>query len=224
MQLAKSVSLGSCFVLAFAGSALAQQATQLGLAAPPEQGIYAAAVAGSSFGPPRATTLAVEYGEHIHRNVQAYATLTYFENLMRQDMRDDLSLLSSTLSTVTGTTWDLQGRDRGVAFIVGAKYLVRTGDTVQPYLGPGAGAIGIKRKITEPRVGNVTAAVLTDFGLGELSLTTTGLTRPIVEAAAGVGIAAGRTYVDIGYRYRRAFHMTGPYDFSQLAVGIGMRF
>jgi hypothetical protein len=48
--------------------------------------------------------------------------------------------------------------------------------------------------------------------------------KPTAEILAGVGIAAGRTYVDIGYRYRRVYKTEEPFRFSQFNVGVGMRF
>ena len=47
--------------------------------------------------------------------------------------------------------------------------------------------------------------------------------RATVEFIAGVGIASGRTYVDVGYRYRKVFHVES-FTFSQFTVGVGMRF
>ena len=40
----------------------------------------------------------------------------------------------------------------------------------------------------------------------------------------GSGVAAGRTYLDISYRYRKAFKTGGDYSFGQFNVGVGMRF
>jgi len=72
----------------------------------------------------------------------------------------------------------------------------------------------------------VTRAVYNDYQLGQadLSLAALGITRPIVEAAIGVGIGTGHTHFDIGYRYRSAFHMANKLDFSQVTAGIGYRF
>ena len=142
----------------------------------------------------------VEYGENMHRHVQAYATLSYFENLMPQTMQDEVTTLGTTLSAFTGTSWELRGRDRGMAFAAGAKYFVGSG-AIRPYIGAGGGVMNIKRTVTEARIGDVTAAVFNDFDIGEsdVSLATASLTRPLVEAAVGVGIVAGSMYVDVGY-------------------------
>jgi opacity protein-like surface antigen len=144
---------------------------------------------------------------------------------MRQTMRDEVVTLGTRLSTLTATRWELAGRDRAVALTAGAKYLVGTG-TIRPYVGAGGGIINLKRTVTEARIGDVTTAVFNDFNIGvsDLSLATRGLTRPMGEALVGVGIVAGSTYVDVGYRYRKAFRLTSGLDFSQLSVGIGYKF
>ena len=96
---------------------------------------------------------------------------------------------------------------------------------MRPYLGGGAGIVNLRRTISDPQVGDVTSAVLTEFGIGESALTSNGVTRPLLEAAVGVAIAAGRaTYVDVGYRFRRAFRLSEPLDFGQFAAAIGVRF
>jgi opacity protein-like surface antigen len=224
MHLAKSALLIPFFLLASVAPSLAQEVTAPQAAAYPVRGGYVAALAGPSFGPQFAAAFAGEFGEDLHPDVQAYATFSYFENLMQKSMRNQLSQLSAALSTVTGTLWDLHGRDRGVTFIAGARYLAGAGGSVRPYLAGGAGVINLKRTIVESRVGDVTSALLSEFGLGEVSLTTTSATRPLVEAGGGVSFVAGPTYVDIGYRYKRAFRMTEGLDFSQLAVGVGYKF
>jgi opacity protein-like surface antigen len=224
MHVGRSIGLVPVFALAIAGSALGQQIAP-GSAVVPEQRGYVAALAGAMSGPPTAPVFSVEYGENIHRNVQAYATLSYFENLMRQTMQDEVTTLGTALSTFTGTRWELSGRDRGVAFAAGAKYLIGS-SAIRPYIGAGAGVMNLKRTVTEARIGDVTAAVFNDFDIGEgdLSLATTSLTRPLAEGSVGVGIVAGSTYVDVGYRYRRAFRLTNSLDFSQLSVGVGYKF
>jgi len=93
-------------------------------------------------------------------------------------------------------------------------------------VGAGIGAINLKRTVIETRIGDVTRAVFNDFQLGDVDLSraTEGITRPIVEAAFGVGIGAGHTHFDIGYRYRAVYRMASTLDFSQVTAGIGYRF
>jgi hypothetical protein len=108
--------------------------------------------------------------------------------------------------------------------VAGAKYLIGE-SAVRPYVGGGAGIINLKRTVSDPQVGDVTSAVLTEFGIGESALTSKGQTRPLMEATVGVAIAAGRaTYVDVGYRFRRAFRLSETLDFGQFAAAIGVRF
>jgi hypothetical protein len=107
----------------------------------------------------------------------------------------------------------------------GGKYLVGSG-SFRPYVGGGAGVLSIRRTVTEVRQGNVTSAVFNDFSVGdrELASAPASLTKPMVEAIFGVGIVKGSTYLDVGYRYRRAFRLAEDLDFSQLGAGIGFKF
>jgi hypothetical protein len=173
--------------------------------------------------PQASAAFGVEFGQRVHRDVVAYATLSYFENLMSDDVDRDLSALSRVVTTRTGRAWDLQGRDRGVGLIVGAKYVAGIG-FVRPYVGGGAGALAIRRRITDPRAGDVTTATFSDFGVGDPALTTNSLTRPLAEATAGVALEFGRARVDVGYRFRRSFHFNQTPDFSQAVVGVGINF
>ena len=70
----------------------------------------------------------------------------------------------------------------------------------------------------------MTVAVLDQFGVGEFSMVGQSLTRPLLEAAVGVGVYSGPVYVDIGYRFNRAYHLSQPLDISRVAVGIGYKF
>jgi opacity protein-like surface antigen len=212
------------FALVTAAAAFAQQAPQPAASAVTQRG-YVAASAGAISGPPAEPVFAVEYGENMHPNVQAYATLSYFENVMPDSLRNEVASLATSLTAFTGTRWALTGRDRAMSFSAGAKYLVGRG-RIRPYVGAGAGIVNLKRTITEARLGDVTAAVFNDFNIGQadVSLVSLGVTRPLGEATVGVGIVAGRTYVDVGYRYRRAFRLTPTLDFSQLTFGVGYKF
>jgi len=215
----------AAFVLALVSSvsAFAQSAPASALKAEPRW--YLAAIGGAVARPQTEPVFGVEIAQNLGRHGQAYTTLTYFENLMTQSLHDGLDARAATLTTLTGDTWTLSGRDRGVAFVAGGKYLIGNG-TVRPYVGGGAGVINIKRTVVEARLGDVTRAVFNDYQLGDadLSLSTLGLTRPVVEAAVGVGIGSGRTHFDIGYRFRSAFNMATRLDFSQVTAGIGYRF
>lgn len=221
MSLVRSIVLVPVLAVVTVGIASAQQAAQ---PAPPQRG-YIAAQAGAASGPPRSTAFAVEFGDNMHRNAQAYVTISYFEDLMRQPLRDELVALGTNLSALTGSRWVLSGRDRGVALTSGAKYLMGS-SAVRPYVGAGAGIMNIRRTVTDARLGDVKAAVFNDYAVGDadLSLAPAAVTRPLVEATFGVGIVKGSTYFDLGYRYRRAYRLGGSLDFSQVSAGIGYKF
>jgi hypothetical protein len=223
MQIQKLAGLTTLLVLAYAGSAMAQFA-QPGAGSPPEREGYIGFFGGAASGPPAEPVFSVEFGDDIRRNVLAYLTLSYVENVMPQVLRDDLAATATFLTGLTGARWELTGRDRAVILVAGGKYLVGRGD-VQPYVGGGAGIINLKRFVIERNLGDLTIAAFNDFDAGtpELSLAPAGITRPLVEAAVGVGISKGPTYVDIGYRYRRALRLAETLDFGQFSVGIGYR-
>src|SRR5687768_8813735 len=106
---------------------------------------------GATFGSETQTaaTFAGEWGEDIIPGVQARVTVEYFDNLMRTELSDDLATLSSALTSIGGTPWELRGRDRGVTLIGGGRYLLNSRGTIQPYFGGGAGVINLKRTIAD---------------------------------------------------------------------------
>ena len=214
------------FLLLVAGATVhAQQITNLPPIDPGDDG-WVSVAAGASFGSQTQTRAAFagEWGEDIIPNVvQAYVTVSYFDNLMRNGLTDDLAQLSANLTATTGIPWNLHGRDRGVSLIGGGRYLFSQG-RIRPYVGGGGGVINLKRTIADARVGNVTSAVLTEFGIGELTITTQNLTRPLLEGAVGAVLFGGPVYVDVGYRYKRAFHLSDTLDFSQVIAAVGYRF
>ena len=187
---------------------------------------WVSAIAGAAFGSQTQAnaTFAVEYGDDINRNAQAYLTVSYFENLITQNLRDDLAQLSAALTATSGIPWNLHGSDRGVTLVAGARYLPVTAGLIRPYVGGGAGVINLDRSIADVRVGDVTTAVLSEFGVGSLSLATKAITRPLIEGAVGVSFYSGPVYVDVGYRYKRAYRInSNQLGFSQGIVGIGYR-
>ena len=86
--------------------------------------------------------------------------------------------------------------------------------------------LNIRRSISERTLGDVTDAVVLAFGApdGMIDPAKVSTFKPMAEVLAGVGITTGRTYVDIGYRFRKVFRSTESFNFSQLSVGVGMRF
>lgn len=174
-----------------------------------------------------AVTLSAEIAENMKRNLQAYMSVTYYDNIMSDATTNQLALVGNTLSALTGTPWVFEGRDKGRSFTFGAKVLVPTGSSLQPYFGGGFGALNVRRVIHEQSRGNVTQAYLAQFGSadGVVNPLNTDTTHAMGEVAAGVGAVVKRAYVDIGYRYRKAFH-TGnqTFDISQVGAALGIKF
>jgi hypothetical protein len=182
------------------------------------------AIGGAVSRPPTAPVFGVELADDISSHVQVYTTVSYFDNLMRQSVLDDLDATATRLATLTGDPWSFRGRDRGISVVAGAKY-VFGGGSIRPYVGGGVGNLNLKRTVSEARIGDVTQTVLNDFKIGEAELVTLeGVNKPLVEFALGVRIGSGRTQFDVGYRYRNAYKLASRLEFSQVAAGIGYRF
>jgi hypothetical protein len=216
------LSLVPCLVLMTATIAAAQQGR---VASSPLDNGYMTGAAGASFSDQRAATFSVEIGESINRRVQAYAAFTYFDDLFNDQAASDLVDLADFLTSISGDPWEFRGRDRGLAFSGGVRYLLSPGPSVRPYVGAGPGILNIRRTITERTLGNVSDPVLVVFGApdGFIDASELSTFRPFAEFVAGVGIASGRTYVDVGYRFRKVFRVDS-FTFSQFTVGVGMRF
>ena len=225
MSAFKYFSLVPCVVLMTAGVAAAQQARVAPSAPPLERG-YMTAAAGASFSDRRAATFAVEIGEDINRRAQAYAAFTYFDDLFNDRAVSDLANLANVLSIVKGGSWEFSGHDRGLAFSGGGKYLLSRGPRVRPYVGGGPGVMNIKRTITERSLGDVSDPVLLVYGApdGVIDASKKSTFKPMAEFVAGVGFATGRTYVDVGYRFRKVFRSSEPFSFAQFNAGVGMKF
>ncbi len=118
-------SISAAFVLAIVSSvsAFAQGAPAPGTTAEPRW--YIAAIGGAVSRPPTEPVFGVEIAEHLGRHAQAYATFSYFENLMGQSLRDGLEDQANRLTNLTGDTWSLSGRDRGVSLRGGRQVRVR---------------------------------------------------------------------------------------------------
>jgi opacity protein-like surface antigen len=219
----RSMSLVPCLVLLTATIATAQQ--DRAASQPPLDNGYMTAAMGASFSDTRAATFGVEIAETLHPRVQAYAAFNYFDNLFNDQASSDLVDLASYLTRITGDPWQFSGRDRGLSFSGGAKYLLSQGPTFRPYVGGGPGVLNLQRTITERTLGDVSDPVLVVFGApdGFIEASEQSTFRAMAEFVAGVGMAHGRTYVDVGYRYRKVFHVES-FSFSQFTVGVGMRF
>jgi hypothetical protein len=224
MQALKLLALVPGVVLLSAGSALGQSASQTGAGAPWSG--YMTVTAGATLADTSAPAFGLEIAEHISRRVQAYATFMYFDNLFNDAAQSDLIELDGVLTGLTGSSWEFHGRDQGLAFSGGAKYLLSDGPTARPYVGAGVGVLNISRTVREASLGDVTDPVLAVFGApdGVIDASLESTFKPMAEFVAGIGFSTGRTYVDVGYRFRQVFRTGDRFTFSQFGVGIGMRF
>ena len=139
--------------------------------------------------------------------------LVHREPDARRRCATNWTLTATRLEALTGESWSLSGRDRGVALVVGGKYMFGSG-AFRPLCGRGGGGvINLKRTVFETRIGDVTRAVYHDFNLGdaELSVTPEGVNKPPGRVrvwrrhrspAVGTSI--------LGYRYRNAYRTPSP--------------
>ena len=218
----KSFGLVPCVVLMSAAVASAQAPASN----QPFQRGYMTATAGAAFADRQTTTFGVDLAEHINPHVQAFVTFTYFDDLITDSAQSGLDELGDTLTLLTARSWEFTGHDRGLLFSGGAKYLFANGSNVRPYLGAAPGVLNLRRTIVETHLGEMSDEVLDVFGAtgGVIDPSNESTYKPTAEFIAGVGIAAGRTYVDVGYRFRRVFKTDEPFRISQFNVGVGMRF
>jgi hypothetical protein len=170
-------------------------------------------------------TFAVEYGERVTPDVQAYANISYTHDLMSDRMRQYLLDAGATLTALDGVNWEFIGRDRGLSFTAGGKFLMPVNLRIRPYVGGGLGILNLRRRITEDHLGDVSESFYDlSGGLydGVISAGSVSANKPLAEVLLGVGGAFGQTYIDVGYRYRKAFNTFEPIEFGQLTFGIGV--
>ena len=175
------------------------------------------------------TTMALmaEIAENVRPAVQVYMAAGYYDDVMSQSARNQLTAAGNALTALTGQPWVFDGRDRARYFSVGSKVLVPGTAAVHPYVGGGFGAINFRRTIHEQSRGNITDAYLAQFGSvdGVIDPTQSNTTRPMGEVAVGVGAVVSHAYFDFGYRYRKAFHnLNDTFDISQVGAAVGVKF
>jgi hypothetical protein len=213
-----------CFAIASTSvSAQAQQRVQPAPGAP--QDGYLIAGGGIAVGPHTGPLFSAEVGEKIGRALQAYVAFQFFDDLMTDSTRDDIAAAGQQFEALTLTPWEFQGRDRGRTLTGGVK--AAWPGRVRPYVAGGVGVLNLKRIITERTLGDVSEAFRTAYAVeaGPVDNSLSSTTRPLVEGGLGVGVIVGRVYVDVGYRYRRAFHVFGDsFDFSQVMTSAGIAF
>src|SRR6187397_839568 len=70
-----------------------------------------------------AVMLSAEIAENMTRNVQAYMSAAYYDNIMSDAAANQLAVVGNTLTALTGTPWVFSGRDKARSFTFGAKVL-----------------------------------------------------------------------------------------------------
>jgi len=222
MRLLRYVSL-VCFALAT--TAISAEAQEPRPVPDEHQDGYLIGGVGFARGPHTGPLFTAEVGEKMGRAFQAYAAFQFFDDLMTDSTRDALEQTAQQLEAITLTPWEFQGRDRGRTFTAGVK--AAWPGSIRPYVAGGVGVLNLKRIVTERTLGDVSGAFRSAYPVtaGPVDNAQAVTTRPLVEAGAGVGVIVGPVYLDIGYRYRRAFHVfDGAFTFSQITTSAGMAF
>jgi hypothetical protein len=177
--------------------------------------------------PQNSLTLSAEVAENVTSDIQVYMGAAYFDNVMSQASRDQLARTGAALTAITGSPWVFDGRDRARSFTVGARYLIPASASIRPYVGGGIGAINLRRTVHEQSRGNITTAYLAQFGSadGVVDPTQSNTNRPMTEVAVGVGAAVKKAYIDVGYRWRKAFHtLDDTFEISGVGAAVGLKF
>lgn len=184
-------------------------------------GAYFTFAGGSSFNQDFDNPSAVfggEYGDRVHRDVFAYVSLMWIENLMSQQMRDNLVTGGEILGE------EVRGRDRGMAFTVGATYALPVNRRLRPFFGGGFGFVNLRRDISTASLGDITRLFpeMTGLNDGVVEPGAESANKPLGELMVGYGGAFGKNgYFDVKYRYGRVFDSMENIDFSQVAASIG---
>ena len=215
MNFVKTLPFVPAVILALTTSALGQDTPP-----PPVPKGYLTAVGGAAFNldfEHPTPTIAIEYGERVHHDVQAYANFSFVNNVMSDTMRQHLVTAGEMFDDV------FSGRDRALTFSMGAKYLLPSDMKFRPYVGGGLGIINLKRRITEAEFGDVSDFfyALTGLNDGVMNAGDTSVNKPLGEILVGVNGVSGKAFVDISYRYRRAFNPV-TVEFSQVTFAVGM--
>jgi hypothetical protein len=222
MKCLHALSFVPVLLAALASPALGQDAAPSYPQEPP--GAYFIFAGGSSFNQDFDNPSAAfggEYGDRLHRDVFAYASLMWIENLMSQQMRDYLVTGSEILGE------EVRGRDRGMAFTVGATYSLPVNRRLRPFFGGGFGFVNLRRDIQSPSRGSFarTFPELTGLNDGIIEPGTLSSNKPLGELMVGYGGQFGRNgYFDVRYRYDRVFDVLENIDFSQVTASIGFSF
>jgi len=221
MKVVNMIGAGAAAAFLWASPAFAQDANR-----EPFSRMYVSVLGGGTLGDDATPVFAAEFGERISSQVQAFVNVSYLDDLMSTRMQNNLAAASALLSAQTRGSWQFAGRDRGIALTLGAKFVPSPRGAFRPYIGAGFGSLTLSRSVTEASLGDVTTSFNEEFGVsdGNVDSTDTSATKPLGEAIGGINVIAGRTYVDINYRYRKAFHTAEAIEFSQLSVGVGVRF
>lgn len=180
---------------------------------------YAVGVGGVSFQNETSGLFGGEFGSDVARDVQVYGQVGHMINVLPNEIQDDLDEAADTLTFLTRTRWQFDGKLPSTYFGGGVKYLVPTGGPVRPYVLGGANGAHFKASIKEIDLGEMVDDLIDEGYLNEEDVKAT---RMGYEVGGGVSVGAGAIQIDAGYRFL-SFPGT-QINISRFVFGFGGRF
>jgi opacity protein-like surface antigen len=180
---------------------------------------YAMGVAGVTFQSEASSLFGGEFGGFVTRDLQVYGQVGQMINALPSDIQDDLDDLGETLTLLTGTRWEFDGKLPATYFGGGVKYLIPTGVAVRPYVIGGISGARFDLSVREIDLGEITDELVDE---GYLDPSDVKATKAGFEAGGGIHVPIGALLLDGGYRYMKFFD--SEIQVSRFVFGIGARF
>lgn len=204
------------FFLAFCASASAVRAQTA------DSG-YAQVNVGASAGKQAGALIAVEGGEAVTGNIEAFGELGWISSLQPATLAPSARTIAAFLQSSTGQAAAFSADTPAFFGGIGGRYFVRTRYGFRPYALASVGFIRIDQQVHFSLAGTDVTSRLADLGvtLGE------DLDGAPTKGTLGVGVGALRPFrslqLDFGYRYTRIFTRVGT-NAHRVYAGVRYRF
>ena len=209
--------------LALSSVAQAQTATG-GAAAEPGTG-YIEGVAHSAFGNVTSQSYGAELGVTIVPGLQVFAEGGQIQNVATADISASAQKIAGFLSQSQNGTVSWSVKQPVTFFAAGARYLIPTAVSVQPYVMGGFGMAKVKQQVAFLIGGSDVTSNLQQYGV-QLGTDLSGdFTKPILIIGGGVAWPVWqRVVLDFQYRYGRIMADDGAITAQRAGLGVGVRF
>jgi opacity protein-like surface antigen len=174
---------------------------------------YVVGRSGVTFGTRTAPLAGVEFGSHVASMLQVYATFDWHRDVAPQFLADVFEGLSDVADV------DVDARLPAYVATGGVKVIAPRG-TIRPYALAGFGVGQINGTI------EFDGEDVTEFldEVGVLNRDDLKATKPVFEFGGGIAMSRGPVYVDVGYRFRKPFDTSEPFNVSGIYAGVGVAF